>query len=123
VPELGLGFRPFQRCDERAGHFALLGIHCSSIGLVVELPRAFAGVAMSERKVIDAVARDAVIESDARFPYVIDGDVFHSEGALRLRTGPLLELVIPVRSRPARGAAPSSAAITASSPRSTGSRS
>jgi diacylglycerol kinase (ATP) len=97
VPQLGLGFRPFYRCGESAGHFALLGIHCSSMSLVLELPRAFAGVAMNARKVIDTLAREAMIESPRGFPYVIDGEVFHSTGSLRLATGPLLDLVIPNR--------------------------
>jgi len=95
VPELGLGSRPFYRCDERPGHFALLGIHCGAAGLAVELPRVFRGVGMDPRKVIDVVARDAVIEADAPFQFVVDGDLIRSEGTLRVRTGPLLELLLP----------------------------
>jgi diacylglycerol kinase family enzyme len=95
VPQFGLGSRPFYRCDERSGHFALLGIHCGAAGLVLELPRVFRGVGMSERKVIDMVAREMVIQSDAPFHYVVDGDVFRSEGTLQVRTGPRLELLVP----------------------------
>jgi diacylglycerol kinase family enzyme len=95
VPQIGLGSRPFYRCDERPGHFALVGVHCGAAGLVVELPRVFRGVGMSQRKVIDVVARDALIESDAAFSYVVDGDLLRSEGTLRVQTGPLLELLLP----------------------------
>lgn len=95
VPQLGLGSRPFYRCDERPGHFALIGVHCGAAALAVELPRVFRGVGMSPRKVIDAVARDALIESAAPFRYVVDGDLLTSEGTLRVRTGPLLELLLP----------------------------
>jgi diacylglycerol kinase (ATP) len=95
VPQIGLGSRPFYRCDERPGHFALIGVHCSAAQLVVELPRVFRGVGMSPRKVIDVVARDVAIESAAPFHYVVDGDLLTSAGTLRVRTGPRLELLLP----------------------------
>ncbi|HEY0483945.1 MAG TPA: diacylglycerol kinase family protein [Kofleriaceae bacterium] len=95
VPQIGLGSRPFYRCDERPGHHALIGVHCGAAALVAELPRVFRGVGMSPRKVIDVVAREAVIESDAPFSYVVDGDLLRCEGTLRVRTGPRLELLVP----------------------------
>lgn len=95
VPEVGLGFRPFTRCLERAGHFELLGIHCSPLALVQELPDVYLGRPLRTGKCIGALARAALIESDDEFSYTIDGDLHRTSGTLRLAAGPTLRLIVP----------------------------
>lgn len=95
VPEIGLGFAPFYRCDERPGHFALLGIHASPLAVVLDLPRIYRGRAMRRDRCISAVAADVLLEFDEPIRYTIDGDLYTGERELRLRTGPLLRFVLP----------------------------
>ncbi|MSP63540.1 MAG: diacylglycerol kinase [Myxococcales bacterium] len=94
VEQIGLGFKPFYRCEERPHHFAILGIHThSTIGLVAELPRVLRGKPMRRDKVIDQVAREVLFESDGEVKYTVDGDTYTTQGSLRLRTGPRLSFV------------------------------
>ena len=95
VEQIGLGFRPFYRANERAGCFALLGIHTTALGFVLDLPRILAGKPMRRDKVIDTLASEVVftsLETD-KLEYIIDGDAYICEDALTLRTGPKLRFV------------------------------
>lgn len=95
VEQIGLGFKPFRRCNERADGFALLGIHTDAVGFVAELPRILAGQPMRRDKVIDRVAQVVTFESDEKLEYIIDGDTYVQGGAevLTLRTGPELRFL------------------------------
>jgi diacylglycerol kinase (ATP) len=92
VPEIGIGFRPFYRYNEKAGHFPLLGIHCSPFGVVTDLARLYRGRPMRRDKVISVVARKARLQSEEPFSYIIDGDVYTSTD-LEVATGPTLRLI------------------------------
>ncbi len=94
VREVGLGFKPFYRCEEKEGHLAILGIHTSPLGCVRELPRIHRGKPMRRDKVIDAVARHVLIQSEEEFGYTIDGDLHKTREPLVVRTGPLLKLIV-----------------------------
>ncbi len=93
VPEIGLGFKPFYRCDEKPGHFAFLGMHCPPVGLSVELPRIFMGKPMRRDKAISVVAKDCLLRSDEPFSYTIDGDIYTGARELAIKTGPKLRLI------------------------------
>ena len=92
VQEIGLGFKPFYRCGDRPGYFALLGIHTSALGFVADLPRVRMGKPMRRDKVIDAIAETATFYAD-KIEYVIDGDAYEQEKELTLRTGPRLRFI------------------------------
>jgi diacylglycerol kinase (ATP) len=94
IREIGVGFSPFYRCDEREGHFQLLGIHTTPIGIVRELLPIYRGKPMRRDKVIDAVARDVLIEPEEEFGYTIDGDLHKTKDALVLRAGRTLKLIV-----------------------------
>jgi hypothetical protein len=94
VEQIGLGFKPFYRCNERPGCFALLGIHTTALGFVLDLPRIMAGKPMRRDKVIDQVAREVVFRPlEERLEYIIDGDTYICEGELTLKTGPRLRFI------------------------------
>jgi len=38
VEQIGLNFKPFYRCNEQPGKFAVLGIHTSAFGFVEHVP-------------------------------------------------------------------------------------
>jgi diacylglycerol kinase family enzyme len=93
VEQIGLGFKPFYRFKERPGSFAVLGVHTSPTGIVVELPRILAGQPIRRDKVIDQVASELVFSTDEPLEYIIDGDTYVSTGELVLRMGPKLRFV------------------------------
>jgi diacylglycerol kinase family enzyme len=98
VREIGLGFKPFYRCNEVPGAFALLGIHTTAFGFVSELPRIMAGKPMRRDKVIDRVAREVVFtplgdRAGEKLEYIIDGDTYICDGSLTIRTGPRLRFI------------------------------
>jgi diacylglycerol kinase family enzyme len=93
VKQIGLGFRPFYRCDEQPGRFAILGIHTDAFGFVSELGRIRAGRPMRRDKVIDAVAKEAIFESETPLEYTIDGDTYVGEGKLALGIGPRVRFI------------------------------
>ena len=95
VEQIGLGFKPFYRCNEQPGRFAVLGIHTNAFGFVSDLPRILAGRPMRRDKVIDQVASEIVftsLESD-KLEYIIDGDTYVGDETLTLKTGPRLRFV------------------------------
>lgn len=95
VEQAGLGFRPFYRCAEKPGSFALLGIHTNAFGFVSELPRMHRGKPMRRDKVVDAVAARVVFRSLDGNPldYIIDGDTYEGPAELVLETGPTLRFL------------------------------
>lgn len=96
VDQIGLGFRPFYRCQERPDGFHLLGIHASPMGFVRVLPRVFRGVGMGERSTYEAVVDAATLHGeDGEVSYMIDGDLRVSRGPLRVSLGPLVRICAP----------------------------
>ena len=94
VEQIGLGFRPFYRCNQRENAFALLGIHAASpFGLVAELPRILRGLPMRRDKAIDALASEVLFESDEPVRYIIDGDTYETTKPLRLGVGPRVKFI------------------------------
>ncbi len=93
VEQIGLGFRPFYRLHDRPAAFQILGIHTDVVGFIAELPRIFAGAPMRRDKVIDALARQVVLESDEELGYTIDGDTYTCRGRLEIGLGPSVELI------------------------------
>jgi diacylglycerol kinase family enzyme len=95
IEQIGLGFRPFHRADERLDAFHLLGIHCTPFQFVRSLPRIQLGRPMSSRWVQESLARRVTIESRTGVvPYMIDGDLYLSHGPLTARVGPKVRLVL-----------------------------
>jgi diacylglycerol kinase family enzyme len=95
VPEIGIGFKPYYRCSEKPGHFAVLGIHTSPVGVALELPRVYRGRPMRRDKCISQVARRVELRAEEPFSYIIDGDTYTGVTELVLSTGPRLQLVVP----------------------------
>jgi hypothetical protein len=95
VEQIGLGFKPFYRCRERPGAFAVLGIHTSAFGFVSELGRIHAGKPMRRDKVIDVVAQKVVFTplTDDKLEYIVDGDTYLCEEPLTLQMGPRLRFI------------------------------
>jgi hypothetical protein len=101
VDQIGLGFRPFYRCDEAPGTFHILGIHTSALGFVGKLPQIWQAKPMGPDHTYDRVARRAVI--DARggvVKYCCDGDPIEHKGPLVIEGGPRVRILVEHKAGP-----------------------
>lgn len=97
IEQVGLGFRPFVRCDERPGAFHILGITASAVDFVLELPKIRLGMPLNDRKILNAVCREVVFDADEPLRFMIDGELHDGTHRLELGVGPRLRLVVPQR--------------------------
>jgi len=98
VDQIGLGFRPFFRCDHAPGIFHILGIHTSALGFVKKLPEIWKARPMGADHTYDRITRRAVIEARGGVVrYVCDGDVIDHEGPLTIETGPRVKILVESR--------------------------
>lgn len=95
IEQVGLGFRPFVRCEERPFSFHLLGITAGAVGFALELPQIWLGRPLNGAKILDAVCAQVVFEADEPLRYIVDGDTHEGEHRLELGLGPRLRLVVP----------------------------
>lgn len=95
VDQIGLGFRPFIRSQEREGAFHLLGIIARPLELAMQLPRIRLGLPVDENKIRSAVSGRALFRSDQPISYTIDGDMhIAADGMVTLEAGPSIEIII-----------------------------
>jgi diacylglycerol kinase family enzyme len=94
VEQIGLSFKAFHRWDEQPHTFHLLAVKCSPARFASALPKIYAGRKVAERKMIERVARELVLESAAPIGYTLDGENHATRGRLRLTTGPRLEIIV-----------------------------
>jgi len=95
IDQIGLGFRPFYRSNEKDGAFHLLGIHASAFQLVCDLPRIRAAKPMRDGRAYDAASDRATIRSaDGMMRYTIDGDLHEHAGEIEISTGPKVTIVL-----------------------------
>jgi len=94
VDQIGLGFRPFLRCEERPGHFHLLGIYARVMNFALQLPRVRLARPMRPGHALDRVTDRATIRFDGGVArYMLDGELFETPGELTLTAGPMVTLV------------------------------
>ena len=88
VDQIGLGFRPFIRCQERKHAFHILGVMEGPLGVALRLP-------LDEDAVRSSVSGKAVFRSKEPIVYTIDGDMHRSEdGLVEMEVGPRLEIIL-----------------------------
>jgi len=91
VPSLGMGLRPFGRCDEQPGFFHAVGVHGTLPSLLRSLPRLRRGGPWRRRAAVDAVVRELVLEGDG-IRATVDGDLYGPAQRVRITTGPPIEV-------------------------------
>jgi diacylglycerol kinase family enzyme len=94
TPDIGFGFLAFHRCGEQPGFFHAVGVTGSVGQLALAIPRLRRGAPWKRRLAQDEVARELVLEGSA-LRYTIDGDLYPAERAIRVETGPPVEIVLP----------------------------
>ena len=88
IPELGFGFAPLARCAEQPGSFHAVGITGTPLQLALRMPAVWLGRPWRRPLALDAVARDLLLDAP-RLRYTVDGDLFTSDGPVRVRAGPV----------------------------------
>jgi diacylglycerol kinase family enzyme len=94
ISQVGLGFRPFVRHEERPHSFHLLGLYTTAAGFALELPAIRLARPLNSNKIIDAVAERAVFEADEPIKYMVDGDRHEGAKRLELGVGPRLKILL-----------------------------
>jgi diacylglycerol kinase (ATP) len=94
VEQMGLNFKPFHRCQEESNSFHLLGIVSSPAGIAARLPKIYLGKKITEKVMIEMVAKEVLIESDKPLKYTLDGENYTSGLQLKIGTGPRLQIII-----------------------------
>jgi diacylglycerol kinase (ATP) len=95
IDQIGLNFRPFRRYAERDGTFHALGIHCSPMAFVRDLPRIWRSEPMRDGRTYEAtVARMTVRAKDGNLRYMIDGDLHEKRGAVEVSVGPKVKIIV-----------------------------
>ncbi|MGM0557992.1 MAG: diacylglycerol/lipid kinase family protein [Myxococcota bacterium] len=95
VDQIGLGFRPFIRCQERKSSFHILGVTEGPLGVALQLPRMRLGLPVDEEHMRSSVSDKAIFRSAEPIVYTIDGDMHRSEdGVVEMHAGPRLEIIL-----------------------------
>jgi hypothetical protein len=71
-----------------------VGITGSLGQFLLSLPRLRRGRPWKRRVAQDEVARELLVEGDG-LSFTIDGDLYRAERAVRVETGPAVEIVLP----------------------------
>lgn len=101
VREVGMGFKLNHRADDDPDRFAVLAIHAGPLSLAPDLLAVRTGRGIAPSRAYSVVASSLEIEpAEPGSPYTVDGDLYRTDGPLRIMRGPLLEIVDPRRGRP-----------------------
>jgi diacylglycerol kinase (ATP) len=94
VEQIGLGFRPFIRCEARPHTFHALAIRCGPTDLLPLLPKIRLGRPLPQEKVADRVAHRLVMEGEEPVGYTVDGELHEGGRRVVLETGPRVKIIV-----------------------------
>lgn len=95
VDDIGLGFRPFFQSVRHPGRMHVLGLACSAVTLVKELPRIWMAHPTQSPDILNAFPERMLLRSERPQAYMVDGD-FHTAGqTLEVSVGPRVRFVLP----------------------------
>lgn len=94
VPQIGLGFRPFIRSNDRPDTFHLLALQGSSLRTILQLPRIRTGQYIDESVAKSHISTTTRLEAREPIVYTIDGEMRTATSSIELSTGPRIEVLI-----------------------------
>ncbi len=94
INQIGLGFRPFIRCEDGPDTFHLLGMTAGPLGVLGSLPRMRLGLAIPEETMKSRASKKAILRSPEPIVYTIDGDMHRAQEELTLTAGPRIEIIL-----------------------------
>ena len=93
VDDIGIGFKPMYRAYEKDGTFHILSVGCEPSDIVKNLVKIKTGKPIHHPYLFDSIGKKAVITSEKKMLYTIDGDMYEAEGKLVAEIGPQVRLV------------------------------
>jgi diacylglycerol kinase family enzyme len=94
VEHVGMGFAPLYRALEKSGSFHALISGLGPASFLRHIMKIYRGGMVRESPHYDLVADRLTIESDSRFSYTMDGDMYEASGRLEVAAGPLVDMVL-----------------------------
>ncbi len=95
IEQIGLGFRPFFRCEEDEGGFHIMAATGKPLEIAAQLPNIRFGRSTESNGIQNYFAKVATLKSDKPILYTIDGDMHRAEdGFLKLEAGPRLQIIL-----------------------------
>ena len=94
IDQIGLGFRPFIRCEEKPHAFHLLAFTGGPLQVASLLPKIRMGVPLPEDRVRSRVSGHTVFSATEPIVYTIDGDMHTAHEGVVLETGPRVEIIL-----------------------------
>ncbi|MBN1944575.1 MAG: hypothetical protein JW797_02820 [Bradymonadales bacterium] len=94
IEQIGLGFRPWIRCEAQPGLFHVLVFRGSSLDILRQVVRIRLGRPLPQSVGPDRITRKLVIESDEPIEYTIDGDMYVTGKRITLENGPRLKIIV-----------------------------
>lgn len=95
--DVGFGFRPFFEAPRQAGSLHALGIACTALQFVLQLPRVWLARPLTAPRVVQGPARALRLRGQDGQVYMIDGDFHRAGPELTVEVGPALRLGVPGR--------------------------
>jgi diacylglycerol kinase family enzyme len=94
VEQVGMGFKLLARANERDNAFHVIITGLSPLAIVAHINYMRKGRKYSHPLHFDETANDLQFKSTKSFLYTMDGDLYESNGCLRVSVGPKVPLVI-----------------------------
>ena len=104
IPEFGLGFAPFPQCLEDTSRFQMLAATVSPAAFVLDLFRMRTGRTMAPDHGMLRMAQQLVltpVDGSETLQVMFDGDVMTVPAPFTVSVGPIVDVVLGTRARPA----------------------
>jgi diacylglycerol kinase (ATP) len=95
IRNLGVGAKPGYMAEDKKGYFHFVGGNTGPLRVIRNLPRMFTGRKMKIPMLHDSLENRVVIKPLQDTLYIIDGEVFSTSEEMVVKTGPLLDCLIP----------------------------
>jgi diacylglycerol kinase family enzyme len=94
ISDIGLGFKPLYRAEEKEGYFHSITTGLSASQIVMRIHKLFLGMPIRNEFTHDDIGRDLRIEPEqGEVNYMLDGELFQHQGPLQLQIGPRIQVV------------------------------
>ena len=96
INNIGLGFTPLSRANEKDGTFHTWISNLKPLIFILNIVNIWRGVSIKNRENehIDEIGNSLEIKGSEEFTFTLDGELYDSDGNLKLEIGPSIEFII-----------------------------